>query len=203
MELQVADEWPLPSAMARRLRLTSWFTGSTYYLADWDGDWYDAKRWIEGVAELQAGNVDSFRGRHGPTPWDDPESEAWKKRVARWECASGAVSPNRQGQSPIYVSRAVREWGLLLPAESLDGAFGGRGEEVDEIAIGIAEEDGAVSPGHECWLLLPVADDGLEPFVLSVHIVDHPFEDGGLIVYGACCVVEECRRTGVAESEGA
>lgn len=37
------------------------------------------------MPELQAGNVDSYRGRYGPTPWDDPESEAWEKRVTRWE----------------------------------------------------------------------------------------------------------------------
>lgn len=48
----------------------------------------------------------------------------------------------------------------LLPAASLDGIVGHRGEKVDEIAIGIAEQDGAVSPGHEYWLLLPLPDDG-------------------------------------------
>lgn len=83
MELLIADEWPSPSMVTLRLR--SWFTGSTYWLHGWDGDWYDAKGWIEAIADLQAGNVDSSRGRYGPTPWDDPESEAWKKRVARWE----------------------------------------------------------------------------------------------------------------------
>jgi hypothetical protein len=85
MELVIADEWTAPGATTRRLRMTSWFTGSTYYLPGWNGDWYEAKRWIEDVAEMQAGNVDSYRGRNGPTPWDDSESEAWKKRVARWE----------------------------------------------------------------------------------------------------------------------
>ena len=85
MELLVAEEWPSSSGALRRLRLTSWFTCDTYYLPDWDGDEYDAKRWLEQVAELQAGNVDSYRGRYGPTPWDDPESDVWKRRVARWE----------------------------------------------------------------------------------------------------------------------
>lgn len=75
----------MTSAGAQRLRLRSWFTGSTYYLPDWGGDWFDARAWIEMVADLQARSVDDYRGRHGPTPWDDPESEAWKERIARWE----------------------------------------------------------------------------------------------------------------------
>jgi hypothetical protein len=67
LEMVVGDEWPTPSSL-RRLRLRSRFTGNTYYLPDWDGDWYDAKRWIEDVADLEAGSVNSYRGRIGPTP---------------------------------------------------------------------------------------------------------------------------------------
>jgi len=85
IELVVADEWAEASIGMRRLRLTSSFTGNSYYLPDWDGGWYEAKAWIEDVAEMQAGGVDDYRGRYGPTPWDDPESQAWKQRAARWE----------------------------------------------------------------------------------------------------------------------
>src|SRR6516162_3455222 len=92
---------------------------------------------------------------------------------------------------------------LLLPAESLDGLFRGRGEEVDKVAVGIAEEDRAVSPRHEGWLLLPVAHDGLEPLVLCVNVVDDPLDDGGLVMGGTGRVVEESGRGSVAEGEGA
>jgi hypothetical protein len=85
IELVIADEWAPTAPGLRRLRLRSWFTGNTSYLPAWDGDWNTARTWIENVAELQAGSVDDYRGRHGPTPWDDPESEAWKERTARWE----------------------------------------------------------------------------------------------------------------------
>src|SRR5580698_5175217 len=101
----------------------------------------------------------------------------------------GVPPPAQQGNRGV----GFRGRGLLLPFEALDGVFGGRGEEVDEVAIGIAEEDGAVPPGHERWLLHPLADDGLQALVLGVDIVNHPLDDGRLVVGGAGRVVEECR----------
>ncbi|MBV9543427.1 MAG: hypothetical protein JOY61_03510 [Chloroflexi bacterium] len=73
VELVVADEWsdddedPLPSG--RILRLRSWYTGCTYWLREWEGDFDEASSWIDSVAEMQAGNVEYDR-RYGPTPWD-------------------------------------------------------------------------------------------------------------------------------------
>src|SRR5579863_868173 len=104
-------------------------------------------------------------------------------------------SPAPMSRKPI--SCQVRSsGGPLRPYESLDGVVGDRGEKVDEVAIGRAKEEGTDRKRHECRLLLPIADDGLEPLVLSVDIVNHPLDDRGLVACGAGRVVEECRRAG-------
>jgi len=70
VELRVADDWHEPPGADRRvLRLTSWYTGSTYWLREWDGARDDAMAWVEDVADLQAHNV-HFDRRYGTTPWD-------------------------------------------------------------------------------------------------------------------------------------
>jgi hypothetical protein len=51
--------------------------------------------------------------------------------------------------------------------------------------------------------LLPFADDGLEPLVLGVEIVDHPLDDGGLVARRARSVVEQGGCAGVAQCESA
>ena len=87
------------------------------------------------------------------------------RQLATSSCAElmvGRIVPNEGSQFGL----------CLLPAKSLDGVFGGGGEEVDEVAVGVTKEDRAVSPGHECWLLRPLADDRLEALVLSIDIVD-------------------------------
>jgi hypothetical protein len=66
VEIRVRDDGD-----QRVLRLTSWYTGSTYWMYDWDGETSSAVAWIEEVADLQAGNVKTERGRYGPTPWDE------------------------------------------------------------------------------------------------------------------------------------
>ncbi len=70
VELAIADEWEDPAPGAKRLRLTSWYTGSTYWLPDWDGDADKAISWIRDTAWLQAGNVRFQRYRYGRTLWD-------------------------------------------------------------------------------------------------------------------------------------
>jgi hypothetical protein len=76
VELLVADEWDPDGPEVehtKRLRLTSWFTGSTYWLYEWAGDEATARRWIVHTADLQARNVMTERQLHGPTEWDgDP-----------------------------------------------------------------------------------------------------------------------------------
>ena len=74
--------------------------------------------------------------------------------------------------------------------EPPDGLLGDRCEEIDEIAIGIAEQDGAIPPGHGCWLLHPVADEGLEPLEFLVHIIDEELDDHGVVVRRTGGVVE-------------
>lgn len=68
--LVVAEEWEHLDGGTKRLRLTSWYTGSTYWLRDWDGDLRTATEWVGHVAQLQAVNVRVERFRNGPTPWD-------------------------------------------------------------------------------------------------------------------------------------
>jgi hypothetical protein len=70
VEIVVAKEWGDPDAESMRLRLTSWYTGSTYWLPGWDGDHGAAVAWIRDIAQLQAGNVRTQRFRYGSTPWD-------------------------------------------------------------------------------------------------------------------------------------
>jgi signal transduction histidine kinase len=91
----------------------------------------------------------------------------------------------------------------LSAAEPLDGFLGDRGEEVDEVAVGIAEQDGPVSPGHRGRLLYPFADEGLQPLVLAVHVIDEELDDHGVVVRGASRVVEQLGRLRVAEGDGA
>lgn len=72
VEVVVAPDWNAPADSGLQvLRLRSWYTGSTYWLYDWDGSAGEAEAWIDSVADLQAGNV-SLDREYGPTPWDDP-----------------------------------------------------------------------------------------------------------------------------------
>jgi hypothetical protein len=52
-----------------RLRLRSFYTGSTYWRHGWDGSEGAALDFMDEAAELQAGNVIDDR-RHGLTLWD-------------------------------------------------------------------------------------------------------------------------------------
>jgi hypothetical protein len=70
VELVVANEWEESDPQSMRLRLTSWYTGSTYWLPGWDRDHSAAVAWIRDIAQLQAGNVRTQRFRYGNTPWD-------------------------------------------------------------------------------------------------------------------------------------
>jgi hypothetical protein len=75
VQIAVAEEWETDEPGLKRLRLTSWYTGSTYWLPDWDGDDEKAISWIRDTAWLQAGNVRFQRYRYGRTTWDT-EGEA-------------------------------------------------------------------------------------------------------------------------------
>jgi hypothetical protein len=79
----------------------------------------------------------------------------------------------------------------LSPAELLDGVFGDRGEEVHQVAIGISEQQGAVAPRQRGGLLNPVVDDGLEPLVLAVDVVNLEFDDDGVIIGWASGIFAE------------
>jgi hypothetical protein len=73
VELLVADEWDPEDDQAKRLRIRSWFTGSSYWLYEWDGDEAAALRWVLQTADLQGDNVIVERQMYGPTEWDgDP-----------------------------------------------------------------------------------------------------------------------------------
>jgi hypothetical protein len=70
IELTVAEEWQ-PRDGTRILRLTSWYTGETRWLPDWDGRFESAVSWIRDVADLCGGWVQSERADGGSTPWDE------------------------------------------------------------------------------------------------------------------------------------
>jgi len=67
IELKVA---PDEEAGLRRLRLRSFYTGSTYWRYGWDGSEEAALDFMDEAAELQGANVGDDR-RHGPVLWDD------------------------------------------------------------------------------------------------------------------------------------
>jgi hypothetical protein len=71
-----------------------------------------------------------------------------------------------------------------------------RREEIDEIAVGVAEEQGAVAPGHGRRRLDEVADDGLQPGIFRIDVGDAEFDDGAVIVGRA-------RRTGSEQGDRA
>jgi hypothetical protein len=66
IELKVA---PDDEPDRRRLRLRSFYTGTTYWRYGWDGSEEAALTFMDETAELQGGNVRDDR-KHGPTPWD-------------------------------------------------------------------------------------------------------------------------------------
>lgn len=69
IELTVADEWDPPDGTLR-LRLRSWYTGETSWLAEWDGSVDAAADWIISEAEGRGAWVHDERGISGPTVWD-------------------------------------------------------------------------------------------------------------------------------------
>jgi len=69
--------------------------------------------------------------------------------------------------------------------ELLDGVLGDWCEEVDKVPVGVAEQDGAVAPRHGGGLLHPVADQGLEPLILAVDVINAELDDDGEVVGGA------------------
>jgi len=88
-------------------------------------------------------------------------------------------------------------------AEPLDGFLGHGGKEIDQVAVGVAEQDGAIPPGHGRRLLHPLEDDGPEPLEFFVHVIDEELDDDGVVVRWAGRVVEQLRRLGVAKGDGA
>src|ERR1039458_8919347 len=88
----------------------------------------------------------------------------------------GPVSPALAAKSR-WRGRGGRASGPRLAAELLDGFFGDRREEVDEVAVGVAEQDGAVAPGHRGGLLNPVVDQRREPLVFAVDVLDAELDD--------------------------
>jgi hypothetical protein len=67
VELTVA---PDEEAGQWRLRLRSFYTGTTYWKDGWDGSEEAALEFMDEAADLQGENVGDDR-RHGPVPWDD------------------------------------------------------------------------------------------------------------------------------------
>src|ERR1700691_6489469 len=64
--------------------------------------------------------------------------------------------------------------------ELLDGGRGDRGEEVDEVAVRVAEQQRPVAPGHRGGLLDEVLDEACQALVHAVHVVDEELDDHGV-----------------------
>lgn len=100
VQIAVADEWEGDEPGSKRLRLTSWYTGSTYWLPDWDGDDGKAVSWIRDTARLQAGNVRFQRHRYGRTVWDakgeERDDPLRPDEVRAWLKADSERHPYRQ-----------------------------------------------------------------------------------------------------------
>ena len=67
----VAAEWDPPDG-TRRLRLRSWYTGTTDWLVEWDGSLDIAADWMMVQAKLRGTWVHDERGIGGSTVWDEP-----------------------------------------------------------------------------------------------------------------------------------
>src|SRR5215472_15251566 len=57
----------------------------------------------------------------------------------------------------------------------------GRREHVDQVAVRIAKQHGAVAPRHLCRRLHPVVDVFLQPLVFGVDVLDFEIEDRGAV----------------------
>jgi hypothetical protein len=79
-------------------------------------------------------------------------------------------------------------WGreALAPWKALDRFLGDGCEQVDEVSVGMAEQDWAVAPRHRGWFLDPVLDEVLQARVFGVDVVDAEFDDRSVVVGGAC-----------------
>src|ERR1700676_1969796 len=64
----------------------------------------------------------------------------------------------------------------------LDGLRAHRCEEIDQVAVGIAKEQGPISPRHRRRLLNHVADHRLEFPICSVDVIDAELDDRGMVV---------------------
>jgi len=58
------------------------------------------------------------------------------------------------------------------------------GEEVDDVAVWVAEIDGAGAPRLGCGRFYPGLDDGLQPQVFLIDIGDLEFEDRAAVSCG-------------------
>jgi hypothetical protein len=80
VELKVAPDFDEPGR--RRLRMTSFYTGSTYWLYGWDGSRKSAMRFMDEMAQTQGDWVKDERQRFGPTEWDESPNRR-RKRLRR------------------------------------------------------------------------------------------------------------------------
>src|ERR1700722_20729871 len=62
-----------------------------------------------------------------------------------------------------------------------DGGRGDGGEEVDEVAVGVAEQQRPVAPRHRGGLVDEVLDEALQVLVHAVHVVDEELDNDGAV----------------------
>jgi hypothetical protein len=87
--------------------------------------------------------------------------------------------------------------------ELVDGGLGDGGEEVDEVAVGIAEQQRPVAPRHRGGLVDEVLDEAGQVLVHAVHIVDEELDDDGVVVGRPCGAGREQRNSaGAGDREG-
>jgi hypothetical protein len=75
---------------------------------------------------------------------------------------------------------------------------------VEEVPVGVAEQDRTIAPWHRRRLLDPFANEGRQACVLGIDVVDAEFDDDAVVVSGMGRTgPEEIHGLGVADSQGA
>jgi DHA1 family inner membrane transport protein len=82
----------------------------------------------------------------------------------------------------VAVQHRVAGCAGLSAGELVDGGLGDGGEEVDEVAVGIAEQQRPVAPWHRGGLVDEVRDEAGQVLVDSVDVVDEELDDDGAVV---------------------
>src|ERR1017187_4271455 len=119
---------------------------------------------------------------HGVRPGGVPGSAGPGGRCRRADASDGCLGCGGAVCAGLSPGGACRVAAALSAGELVDGGLGDGSEEVDEVAVGIAEQQRPVAPGHRGGLIVEVLDEAGQVPVHAVHVVDEELDDDSVVV---------------------